>query len=207
MSAIANTFFEVKNSNITFDGMQNVTGTFVDGSSDPDICPAGFLVTPKEPLPCAGYTGINNGNAYIFQAATNGQPAADGVAPEIYAFNSYDAQILSSQSGNNYYIGAETAGLSLPAGENGTFTRIIPGEIYRFGTGNFQTAPSSLPTDCYCTIANGLLVASSSAFTAGKGLVFQVIGKAAENYTVGTWNGGQCYRVKALYAAPTGAGG
>ena len=207
MSAIANTFFEVKNSGITFDPLQNVTGTYVDSSSDPDICPAGFLVTIKEPLPCAGYTDINNGNAYVFQAATNGQPAADGIMPAIYAFNSYDAQQLTSQAGNNYYIGAETAGLSLPAGENGTFTKIIPGEIYRFGTGNFQTAPSSLPTDCYCTISNGLLVASSSAFTAGNGLVFKVIGEAAENYTVSTWNGGQCYRVQALYAAPTGAGG
>lgn len=207
MSAIANTFFEVKNSGITFDPLQNVTGTYVDSSSAPDICPAGFLVTIKEPLPCAGYTGINNGNAYVFRAATNGQPGADGVAPAIYAFNSYDAQQLTSPAGNNYYIGAETAGLELPAGENGTFTKIIPGEIYRFGTGNFQTAPSSLPTDCYCTIANGLLVASSSAFTQGNGLVFKVLGTAAENYTVGTWNGGQCYRVQALYAAPTGAGG
>lgn len=207
MSAIANTFFEVKNSNITFNGMQNVTGTFVSGSSTPDICPAGFLVTPKEPLPCAGYTGINNGNAYIFQAATNGQPGANGVMPQIYAFNSYNANQLSDQNGNNWFVSPETAGLDLPAGENGTFTLIIPGEIYRFGTGNFQTAPSSLPTDCYCTISNGLLVASSSAFTAGNGLVFKVIGEAAENYTVGTWNGGQCYRVQALYAAPTGAGG
>ena len=204
MSAIANTFFEVKNSNITFDGMQNITGTFVDSSGDPDICPSGFLVTIKEPLPRAGYEGINNGNAYVFQAATNGQPGADGVAPAIYAFNSYDAQQLTSPAGNTYYIGAETAGLELPADENGTFTKIIPGKIYRFGTGNFQTAPSSLPTDCYCTIANGLLVASSSTFTQGNGIVFKVIGEAAENYTVGTWNGGQCYRVQALYAAPTG---
>lgn len=204
MSAIANTFFEVKNSNITFNGMQNVTGTFVNGSGGPDICPAGFLVTIKEPLACAGYTGINNGNAYVFQAATNGQPAADGIRPEIYAFNSYNANQLSGQNGNSWFVSPETAGLSLPAGENGTFTRIISNEIYRFGAGNFQTAPSSLPTDCYCTISNGLLVASASAFTAGNGLVFKVIGKAAENYTVGTWTGGQCYRVQALYAAPAG---
>lgn len=201
MASIANTFFEVKNSNIQYDAMQNISGTF-ETSSEPDICPSGFLCVQESLLPCSGYSGINNGNTWIFTAATNGQPT-NGIAPEIFAFNSYDANQITSASGNNYYIGAETAGLELPAGAIGTFTRIIPGQIYRFGVGNFQTTPTSLPDYKYCTISNGLLVASNSAFTAGKGLVFEILNATvAENYTVGTWNGGQCYRVKAFYAAP-----
>lgn len=204
MASIANTFFEVKNSNITNNAMQNIAGTF-QASSRPDICAAGFLCVKASLLPCSGYTGINNGNQWIFNAATNGQPGSDGIAQEIYAFNSYDVNTVTGNTGNMWRIGAETAGLELPAGEMGTFTKIIPGEIYRFGSGNFSTAPTSLPGYKYVTIANGLLVASNSAPAAGTGLVFQIIGTAAENYTVGTWNGGTCYRLLAQYAAPVGA--
>lgn len=201
MAYIANTFFEVKVSNIIYNATQNVSGTYQNSGDDPDICPSGLLVLPQSLLPNQGYTGVNNGNAWVFKAATSGAPKADNIQPELFAFNSYDANKVSNASGTNqWYVGAETAGLALPAGEIGTFTRIIPNEIYRFGAGNFQTAPSSLPTDCYCTISNGLLVASSSTFTAGQGWVFKVLGNAAESYTTGTMSGGTCYRVKAFYA-------
>lgn len=200
MPSIANTFFEDKTSNAEFDRTINVTGTFVDSGDDPDICPSGLLVLPNIQLPNEGYTDVNNTNAYIFKAATSGAPGSDGIVPELYAFNSFDANMASDNYGNNYYVGAQTAGLQLPAGMRGTFTKIMQNAIYRFGAGNFKTAPSSLPTDCYCTISNGLLVASSSAFAAGSGWVFKVLGEAAENYTVGTTNGGTCYRVKAFYA-------
>lgn len=206
MASIANTFFEVKFSNIIFDQMQNVSGVYQDSGNDPDICPAGLLVTPQSLVACQGYTGVNNGNTWVFKAATSGAPGANNIQPELFAYNSYDANKVTGPTGNTWYVGAETAGLELPAGEVGTFTRIVPNQIYRFGAGNFSTAPSSLPTDCYCTISNGLLVASSSTFTAGQGWVFQILSTAAENYTVGTWNGGTCYRVKAFYA-PVGSGG
>lgn len=205
MASIANTFFEVKNSNLINDAMQNIAGTF-ETSSEPDICAAGFLCVKTTLIPCSGYTGINNGNQWVFNAATNGAPGTNGVKPEIYAFNSYDINTVTGNNGNTWRLGAETAGLELPAGEIGTFTKIIEGEIYRFGTGNFSTTPTSLPAYKYVTIANGLLVASNSKPTAGTGFFFEILNaSAAENYTVGTWNGGECYRVIAKYAPNVGA--
>lgn len=205
MASIANTFFEVKNSNLINDAMQNIAGTF-EASSQPDICAAGFLCVKTELIPCSGYTGINNGNQWVFNAATSGAPGTNGVKPEIYAFNSYDINTVTGINGNTWRLGAETAGLELPAGEIGTFTKIIEGEIYRFGKGNFSTTPTSLPDYKYVTIANGLLVASNSEPTEGTGFFFEILNaSAAENYTVGTWNGGECYRVIAKYAPNVGS--
>lgn len=205
MASIANTFFEVKNSNLINNAMQNIAGTF-ETSSEPDICAAGFLCVKTELIPCSGYTNINNGNQWVMNAATSGAPASNGTAPEIYAFNSYDINTVTGSNGNTWRLGAETAGLELPAGEIGTFTKIIAGEIYRFGTGNFSTTPTSLPAYKYVTIANGLLVASNSKPAAGTGFYFEILNaSAAENYTVATWNGGQCYRMIAQYAPQVGA--
>lgn len=200
MAHIDNTFFEVKASNLINNGMQNIAGVF-EASSQPDICPSGFLCVKTELLSCEGYDGINNGDQWVFNAATSGAPTT-GITPEIYAFNSYDVNQVSGINGNTWRVGAETAGLELPAGERGTFTKIIPGEIYRFGTGNFTTTPTSLPDYKYVTIANGLLVASNSAPAAGSGIVFEILGTAAEAYTTGAWKGGDCYRMIAKYIAP-----
>ncbi len=202
MAHIDNTFFEVKNSNLINNGMQNIAGVF-ENASTPEICPSGFLCVKTELLPCEGYPNINNGNQWVFNAAASGAPTTS-ITPEIYAFNSYDVNEVSGINGNIWRVGAETAGLELPAGEIGTFTKIIPGEIYRFGVGNFTTTPTSLPDYRYVTIANGLLVAANSAPAAGSGIVFEILGEAAENFTVGTWNGGQCYRMIAKYIAPAG---
>lgn len=205
MASIANTYFAVKNSNIQNDAMQNITGTF-ETSSQPDICAAGFLCVKAELLPCSGYTGKNNGNQWVFNAATSGAPATNGTNPEIYAFNSYDINSISDNNGNMWRVGAETANLELPAGERGTFTKIIAGEIYAFGTGNFTTTPTSLPDYKYVTIANGLLVASNSEPAAGTGWYFVILNaSAAENYTTGSWNGGQFYRMIAQYAPQVGS--
>ncbi len=178
MAHIEKTFFEVKNSNLMFDGMQNIAGTFVSGD-EPDICPSGFLCVKKELMDCTGYSGIKNGNTWVFEAAENGK-SKDGALPEIFAFNSCDANKVAGLNGNRWYVGAETAGLELPAGEVETFTRIKPGEIYRFGEGNFSTLPASLPDCKYVKIENGLLVASSSAFTARDGIVFEILSTAKE---------------------------
>lgn len=202
MAHIDNTFFEVKNSNLINNGMQNIAGVF-ENASTPEICPSGFLCVKTERIPCEGYPNLQNGNQWVFNAAASGAPAT-GITPEIYAFNSYDVNEVSGINGNIWRVGAETAGLELPAGEIGTFTKIIPGEIYRFGVGNFTTTPTSLPDYRYVTIANGLLVAANSAPAAGSGIVFEILGEAAENFTVGTWNGGQCYRMIAKYIAPAG---
>ncbi len=199
MAAIANTAFEVSVSNIIRNQTQNVTGIFgagADASFKSEICPSGFLCVRQALLPCAGYEMVQdssnnpeifNGNAWEMIAATNGTSGGRyGDHTGIYAFNSYDVNKVSN--GNNVWmLGNNYLGLSLPAGERGTFTELIVGEQYTFGAGNFSTAPSGA-TYIYATIANGLLVAATSAPAAATGVYLKILRE--KNFTVGTRDAG-----------------
>lgn len=184
MASIAKTAFEVSNSNITRNNIQNVPGYFGSGTGTsfvPDICPSGFLCTRSELAANEGYEGkgakgadILNGNTWRFIAAAAG--AADGRtgdATGIYAFNSYNAQ-QGTIGGNTYYAGANTLGLELPAGERGDFTELMVGEKYKWGPGNFSTAPTDADFK-YATIVNGMLVASKTQPADGSGVYLKIL--------------------------------
>lgn len=159
MAFIANTMFEPRVTNAVFDETLNVAGKYQSSAADAD-CSAGLLCVRASRLPLAGYSGLYNDNAYIFNAAED----TDIVG--IYACNPYQIQEAASQRGNVYKIGAETLGLGIPAGEVDTFTEIQfdNKSIYRFGAGNLSTAIS---TNTYFTVDNGLLVPGASAPLAG----------------------------------------
>ena len=191
MARIANTFFELKNGNRQYDAMANIPGVFQE-DGEPAICPSGFLVTKLELLPASGYNGILNGNTWIFNPAVSGSNTTNGEILELFAYDSYDVNMVGDGV-NNWRVGANTAGLELPEGIVGTFCRIVPGWQYVFGSGNFSTLPTDLTTTKYVTIANGLLVASSSAPAANAGYWFEIVGEVYP--TVGTRNWGKAYRV------------
>ena len=164
MAYIANTMFETKVTNAVFDETLNITGRYQASSADAD-CSAGLLCVRGDNLPNEGYNGINNMsinnmNAYYMTAAA----ATD--LDNIFACNTFDIQTAVTARGNVYKIGAETLGLGIPAGMNGTFSKIVfdGNKIYRFGVGNLSAAPS---TNTYFTIANGLLVPAAAAPAAG----------------------------------------
>lgn len=195
MARIANTFFELKNGNRQYDAMANIPGVFQNAGS-PDICPSGFLVTKLELLPTTGYNGILNGNTWIFNPAVSGSNTTNGEILELFAYDSYDVNTVGDGV-NNWRMGANTAGLELPEGIVGTFCRIVPGWQYVFGSGNFSTLPTDLTTTRYATVANGLLVAGSSAPAANAGYWFEIVGEVYP--TVGTRNWGKAYRVIAHF--------
>ena len=64
-----------------------------------------------------------------------------------------------------YNLGANTLGISLPAGERGDFTELIVGEQYTWGASNF----TAVPTDAqkFATIANGKFTPAAAAPTDG----------------------------------------
>ena len=132
-----------------------------------------------EQLPCAGFTGIKNENAWYMNAAG----AAANVDTPVYAANTYEVQHLSGKSGQLYAIGTETLGLGIPAGRDGTFTKIVfdDDHVYRFGEGNLSTA---IGTNTFFTIANGLLVPAAAAPTAAGSIYFKLRGSG--KFTEGT---------------------
>lgn len=200
MPSIPNTGFEVKVTNMQYNATQNIAGVFHNAKDEVEACPSGFLCTRKKLLPNSGYAGVNNGNAWIMEAAVSGAPSASGTVPKIYAFNSYDVNRVG-QGNNTWMMGANTFGLELPAdGIPGTFTEIIEGEQYVFGSGNFATLPADTATAIYATIADGLLVASATEPPAGTGFWFEITAKV--NPTVGTRNWGDAYRAIARYNGP-----
>lgn len=192
MASIANTAFEVSVSNITRNETQNIPGYFGSGTGSSfagDICPAGFLCVRSELTDSEGYenltTPIKNGNTWrMIAAATGVVEGRTGDHTGIYAFNSYETA-MATQGTNAWRIGANTLGLELPAGQRGDFTELIVGEQYTWSAGNFSTAPTDLDTTFYATIANGRLVATSTAPTDGS--VYLRIWRE-KNFTVGTRN-------------------
>lgn len=196
------TYFQPRVTNMQYNATQNITGMFQNSDGEAAVCPSGFLCTRKSLLPNSGYPGILNGNAWYMEAAESGAPA--GAIPHIYAFNSYDVN-MASQGKNNWMVGANTLGLSLPEGVPGTFTEIIENEQYLFGPGCFSTAPTDITTTKYVTIADGMLVASATAPAAGTGLWFEIL--MAETPTEGTMAAATGWRLLAHYTGGTAAAG
>ena len=166
MAYIASTAFEARITNGRTDDLANITGMY-KVSSDTADCSAGLLCVRNGQIPCEGFTGIYNENAWYMNAA------GSDATKNIYACNPYDTP-LATVKGNLYEIGHETLGLGVPAGRYGTFTAIrFDGEsVYRFGVGNISGTFSS---ESYFTIDDGLLIPESSA--ASEGVYFELRGK------------------------------
>ena len=178
MAYIEKTAFEPRITNNEFDELCNITGRYQVSEADAD-CSAGLLVVRGEQLPCAGFKGIKNENAFYMNAAGAAANADTGV----YACNTYDWPMLGGRNGNNYAVGTATLGLGVPAGRDGTFTEIVfdGKHAYRFGEGNVNGA---IGEKTIFTIANGLLVPAAAAPTATGAIYFKL--KGTGNFTEGT---------------------
>lgn len=170
MAYIEKTAFEPRITNNEFNELCNITGRYQVSDADAD-CSAGLLVVRGEQLPCAGFKGIKNENAFYMNAAGAAANADTGV----YACNTYEWPMLGGRNGNNYAVGTATLGLGVPAGRDGTFTEIVfdGKHAYRFGEGNVNGA---IGEKTIFTIANGLLVPAAAAPTATGAIYFKLKG-------------------------------
>lgn len=177
MAYIEKTAFEPRITNNEFNELCNITGRYQVSEADAD-CSAGLLVVRGEQLPCAGFKGVKNENAFYMNAAGAAANADTGV----YACNTYEWPMLGGRNGNNYAVGTATLGLGVPAGRDGTFTEIVfdGKHAYRFGEGNLSTA---IGENTIFTIANGLLVPAAAAPTATGAIYFKL--KGTGNFTEG----------------------
>ena len=177
MAYIEKTAFEPRITNNEFNELCNITGRYQVSDADAD-CSAGLLVVRGEQLPCAGFKGVKNENAFYMNAAGAAANADTGV----YACNTYEWPTLNGRNGNNYAVGTATLGLGVPAGRDGTFTEIVfdGKHAYRFGEGNLSTA---IGENTIFTIANGLLVPAAAAPTATGAIYFKL--KGTGNFTEG----------------------
>lgn len=177
---IEKTAFEPRITNNRNDDLCNITGRYQESSADAD-CSAGILCVRGDNLPCEGFTNVKNENAFYMTAADAAANAATG----IYAANTYETPMLAGRHGNAYYVGTETLGLGIPAGRDGTFTKIVfNGEMtYRFGIGNLSAA---LGSNKFFTIAGGKLVPAAAAPTGNGAIYFEL--KGTGNFTEGTVN-------------------
>ena len=163
MSFIANTAFEARITNNDRENLSHIAGLYQSGGVGAD-CSAGLLCVRASQAPNEGFdnpsgTRVYNENAWIMNAAGDSATVDD----VIYACDAYDNQLVGNGA-NNWFLGAKTLGLGVPAGRWGNFTRIDfdNQSVYRFGIGNLSAAIS---TNTYFTIANGLLVPTASAPT------------------------------------------
>lgn len=170
MAYIEKTAFEPRITNNEFNELCNITGRYQVSEADAD-CSAGLLVVRGEQLPCAGFKGIKNENAFYMNAAGAAANADTGV----YACNTYEWPMLGGRNGNNYAVGTATLGLGVPAGRDGTFTEIVfdGKHAYRFGEGNVNGA---IGEKTIFTIANGLLVPAAAAPTDTGAIYFKLKG-------------------------------
>lgn len=170
MAYIEKTAFEPRITNNEFNELCNITGRYQVSDADAD-CSAGLLVVRGEQLPCAGFKGVKNENAFYMNAAGAAANADTGV----YACNTYEWPMLGGRNGNNYAVGTATLGLGVPAGRDGTFTEIVfdGKHAYRFGEGNVNGA---IGEKTIFTIANGLLVPAAAAPTDTGAIYFKLKG-------------------------------
>ena len=177
MAYIEKTAFEPRITNNEYNELCNITGRYQVSEADAD-CSAGLLVVRGEQLPCAGFKGVKNENAFYMNAAGAAANADTGV----YACNTYEWPMLGGRNGNNYAVGTATLGLGVPAGRDGTFTEIVfdGKHAYRFGEGNVNGA---IGENTIFTIANGLLVPAAAAPTATGAIYFKL--KGTGNFTEG----------------------
>lgn len=173
------TAFEARVTNNFRDDLINVTGRYQASSADAD-CDAGRLVIRNGQLPCEGFTGVKNENAWYMNDATSTTNAGEVV----YAANTYEVQMLQGKHGNMYAVGTETLGLGIPAGRDGTFTKIVfdGDHAYRFGIGNVN---AEISTNTFFTIDAGKLKPATAAPTANGALYFKLLdtGKFTEGTT------------------------
>ena len=173
------TAFEARVTNNFRDDLINVTGRYQASSADAD-CDAGRLVIRNGQLPCEGFTGVKNENAWYMNDATSTTNAGEVV----YAANTYEVQMLQGKHGNMYPVGTETLGLGIPAGRDGTFTKIVfdGDHAYRFGIGNVN---AEISTNTFFTIDAGKLKPAAAAPTANGALYFKLLdtGKFTEGTT------------------------
>ena len=173
------TAFEARVTNNFRDDLINVTGRYQASSADAD-CDAGRLVIRNGQLPCEGFTGVKNENAWYKNDATSTTNAGEVV----YAANTYEVQMLQGKHGNMYAVGTETLGLGIPAGRDGTFTKIVfdGDHAYRFGIGNVN---AEISTNTFFTIDAGRLKPAAAAPTANGALYFKLLdtGKFTEGTT------------------------
>lgn len=177
MAYIEKTAFEPRITNNEYNELCNITGRYQVSEADAD-CSAGLLVVRGEQLPCAGFKGVKNENAFYMNAAGAAANADTGV----YACNTYEWPTLGGRNGNNYAVGTATLGLGVPAGRDGTFTEIVfdGKHAYRFGEGNVNGV---IGENTIFTIANGLLVPAAAAPTATGAIYFKL--KGTGNFTEG----------------------
>lgn len=172
MAYIKNTAFEARVSNNKRDDLVNVTGRYREDGKDAE-CSAGILCVRDGKLPCAGFgASVFNENAWYMKVA----PAAANAGEVIYASNTYEwPTVTDARTNNTYALGRQTLGLSIPEGNDGTFTKVVfNGEnVYRFGAGNIS---GELGDNKFLTIADGLLKPAASAPTATGAIYFTVEG-------------------------------
>lgn len=195
MAFIANTAFELKVTNASRNGTQNVAGMYMSAASPSGTatdCSAGFLVVQDTLIPSQGYTGISNGNTWYFITATSGAVGNPGDHTGIYACNTYDVNKVTN--GNlQFNLGAQTLGLGLPAGNIGDFTELIVGEQIKVGVGNFSATPTAGYK--YATIANGLWTAVNAA-PATEGAVYgQILRTEPFNEGSSFWGTGYVIKI------------
>lgn len=197
---MANYMFEVTVSNSLRDQTQNVPGKFgtgTGGSFTPAVCNAGTLCVKNGLIPMEGYEDYNilNGNTWYFNATTADVIPAGmtGDHTGIYAFNNYDVNKATSGS-NQWNLGANTLGLSLPAGNRGDFLELIVGEQYTWGADNFSTAVS---TNKYATVgANGQWVPAAAAPTTSGVVYAEILRTKPINEGTDFWGDGYVLVIK-----------
>lgn len=205
---MANYMFEVTVSNSVNNQIQNVAGKFGTGTGSSfaaAVCNAGTLCVRNGNLPNEGYEdyGIVNGNSWYFNATTAGALPAGrtGDHTGIFAFNGYDVNKATDAAGNSYNVGANTLGLSLPAGMRGDFTELIVGEQYTWGADNFSAAVS---TNKFFTVAaNGEWAPAASAPTSGGVVYGELVRTKNVNEGTSYWGVGYVLEIK---RAAVGAG-
>lgn len=169
--------FESRNNDIYTMPMLNVSGLFVvDGDAAETfkgmICAKGSRTESK------AFTGIKNRGTYEMTAAT-------ATTTELYVCDPHYTDLAPTSNGENVFAGANTLELTIPAGYEMRYEKLVPGMEYVFGDGNFSTAPTiseGAITTKYATVAAGMLVATATKPTSG--VYFEITD--AMNFTEGT---------------------
>lgn len=177
MAFTEKTAFEARLTNNENDILSHVAGLYQASNAAAD-CDAGRLVTASALSACEGFTGVYNENTWVMVDATD----AANIDVPVFACDTYDTQLIGNGE-NNYFIGARTLGLGVPAGRYGNFTHIKFDGMshYRFGVGNFST---TVGANKYATIDDGLLVPAASAPATAGAIYFEIIGTG--NFVEGT---------------------
>ncbi|MHC1722453.1 MAG: hypothetical protein AB9836_04510 [Aminipila sp.] len=141
----------------------------------------GILVTPVKLAPSKAYPGINNKNMYYMKKATATDKEVYVMAPDIP--NKVQAPY------GTYNMGAQTAGIPIPAG---TPVRCVLLQKFSTGTwasGNFA---AEVGTKKFATITNGDLTPADAAPTSG--IYVEIL--EPTSFTIANRGGGNGYYCK-----------